>query len=153
MNTFMRIVGVPSLLLSVAVLSIGCGVSDDPTQPTVDHDQSGKDLIRINDIFIVGSTDEESSTTGLADVVGSSGAVLVDDEDEESLVRYRLRVPFVDVNAQPDQATGQLPSLPHLEGTQEYAIDMQVRAGVPGQPTAFNPFDFSVMVSVETITD
>ena len=89
----------------------------------------------------------------LADVVGVTGAVLVDDEDEESAVRYRLRVPIVDVRRRPDEVTGQLPSLPHLEGTQSYEIDMQVRAGVPGQPTAFNPFDFFVTVSAETITD
>ena len=87
----------------------------------MDHDASGQDLIRINDIYIVGSTDEAASTTGLADVVGSQ-VVVVDDEDQVSEITYRLRVPIVDVNAPPDQVTGELPSLPHLEGTQEHAM-------------------------------
>ena len=61
-----------ALLVGVAVFAVGCGVSDDSPETVVNHEESGKDFIRVNDIYMIGSTNEESTTSGAAEIIGGS---------------------------------------------------------------------------------
>ena len=131
------------LLAMAGIGLVGCGVSDDPPPATVNHDLSGKDFIRINDIFITGGTNSDSTTSGAASIQGVEDEVVVADSKVMEPQSYSLRVPIVDDSGA---------ALEHLEGTDNYSIDMQVRPGVVGSPTAYIPFDFSLTVASETVT-